>query len=204
MSKSLPTDYFDRLYQDNKDPWNFEGSTYERAKYAATLASLPNERYQSAFEIGCSIGVLTQQLATRCQQLLAVDGSEIPLQHARRRLAEQEHVHLRQMCVPDDFPDDHYDLIVVSEVGYYWSREDLAKAQRRMLEALLPEGHLLLVHWILPTNYPLTGDEVHDAFDDVAQTTRLLLHCDHQRTDRYRLDVWKRTDEPAGCSDEDR
>ena len=192
MSKSLPTDYFDRLYQANEDPWNFEGSDYERDKYAATLAALPNEHYKNAFEIGCSIGVLTQQLAPRCGRLLAVDGSDLPLRRARERLAEEKHVRLEKMRVPDTFPDDRYELILVSEVGYYWSPEDLAKAQQRMLDTLLPGGHLLLVHWILPTNYPLTGDEVHDAFHDVAQTTRALLPRYHQRTDQYRLDVWER------------
>ena len=189
MKGSLPTDYFDQLYQENEDPWNFERSDYERAKYAATLAALPNKHYQHAFEIGCSIGVLTQQLAPRCTRLLAVDGSEAPLRRARERLQHEAHVHLEKRKVPDTFPDDQYDLILVSEVGYYWSWEDLAKARQRIVDALLPSGHLLLVHWILPTDYPLTGDEVHDAF---AQTSQTLLHRQHQRTDHYRLDVWER------------
>lgn len=192
MSESLPTDYFDRLYQENADPWHFETSDYERAKYAATLAALPKERYQNAFEIGCSIGVLTQQLAARCEHLLAVDGSELPLRRARERLADQPHVRMAQMRIPDVFPTDRYDLILVSEVGYYWSPKDLAKARKQLLDTLLPGGHLLLVHWVLPTNYPLTGDEVHEAFQDAASTSE-VLHRLHQRTDRYRLDLWERT-----------
>ena len=192
MKDSLPTDYFDQLYQENEDPWNFETSDYEQHKYAATLAALPKEHYQNAFEIGCSIGVLTQQLAARCKHLLAVDGSDIPLQRARERLAGEKHVRIERMRIPDTFPVDQFDLILVSEVGYYWSWEDLAKAQQRMVDTLLPGGHLLLVHWILPTNYPLTGDNVHEAFHDLAQTYSSLSHCYHQRTDRYRLDVWQR------------
>ena len=193
MSESLSTQYFDKLYEEDQDPWNFETSEYERTKYAATLAALPNERYQNALEIGCSIGVLTEQLAVRCERLLAIDGSELPLRQARKRLADKPHVHLSQMRVPDAFPDDQYDLILVSEVGYYWSHQDLAKAQQKILETLRPGGHLLLVHWIQPTNYPLTGDEVHDAFRDLAQADHLLVHRDHQRTAQYRLDRWERT-----------
>ncbi len=189
MSKSLSTEYFDDLYQQNEDPWDFETSAYERDKYAATLAALPRERYQNAFEIGCSIGVLTQQLATRCERLLAVDGSEVPLKQARQRLSGQSHVQLAQMRVPDTFPDDSFDLILVSEVGYYWSWDDLAKSQQHILRTLQPGGHLLLVHWIQPTNYPLTGDEVHDAFGTLDTQ---LEHQEHQRTDRYRLDRWER------------
>ena len=192
MKNSLPTDYFDQLYRENEDPWDFESSDYEQAKYAATLAALPKQYYQNAFEIGCSIGVLTHQLAARCQQLLAVDGSEVPLRRARARLAKQKHVQIEKMRVPDTFPDDRYDLILVSEVGYYWSPNDLKKAQQCMMDTLLPGGYLLLVHWILPTNYPLTGDEVHDAFHELAQTDRVLSHFGHQRTNEYRLDVWER------------
>ncbi|MGB3780763.1 MAG: class I SAM-dependent methyltransferase [Tunicatimonas sp.] len=189
MSESLSTEYFDELYQKNEDPWHFETSAYEREKYGATLAALPNARYQNAFEIGCSIGVLTQQLAGRCEHLLAVDGSEIPLQQARQRLEDQPSVQLEQMRVPDTFPDDTFDLILVSEVGYYWSWSDLEKAQQLILRTLRPGGHLLLVHWVQPTNYPLTGDEVHDAFSALAPP---LTHQQHQRTDRYRLDRWER------------
>ncbi len=189
MSDSLSTAYFDELYRQNEDPWDFASSAYERDKYIATLAALPNERYQNAFEIGCSIGVLTQQLAPRCEHLLAVDGSDLPLQHARQRLQNQAHVQLKQMRVPDSFPEGSFDLILVSEVGYYWSRSDLKKAQQHMLRALRPGGHLLLVHWVQPTNYPLTGDEVHDAFRKLDSS---LSHQQHQRTEQYRLDRWER------------
>ena len=50
--------YFDEMYRDVEDPWNFETSHYEQRKYAITVASLPRSRYRSAYEPGCSIGVL--------------------------------------------------------------------------------------------------------------------------------------------------
>ncbi len=190
MRKSLPTDYFDQLYQKNGDPWDFEHSGYEKEKYAATLAALPNAVYQNAFEIGCSIGVLTQQLVLRCKKLLAVDGSEIPLKSAMKRLQQEPHVHFAKMCIPEDFPQDQFDLILVSEVGYYWSMEDLEKAKRLMINSLLPGGHLLLVHWILPTNYPLTGDQVHDEIGKPNHNTESLQHLYAHRTEQYRLDLW--------------
>jgi hypothetical protein len=64
--KPSPTnlaDSFEALYHGNPDPWNFVGSAYERARYAATLAALPKSSYTSAFEPGCSIGELTARLA---------------------------------------------------------------------------------------------------------------------------------------------
>ncbi|MEQ9442283.1 MAG: class I SAM-dependent methyltransferase [Cyclobacteriaceae bacterium] len=190
--ESLPSQYFDQLYQRHEDPWNFEGSDYEREKYTATLKALPRPMYDHAFEIGCSIGVLTQQLATHCKRLLSVDASEIPLQKARERLRDQPHVQLQCMSVPQEFPDHLFDLILVSEVGYYWSPSDLLQAQQRILEALTPGGHLLLVHWTpYVEDYPLTGDEVHDSFQEFARLSGRLQPLHHQQTEQYRLDLWE-------------
>lgn len=190
---SLDPAYFDRVYQANADPWSFDSSPYERDKYAATMAALPNERYESAFEIGCSIGVLTQLLAGRCDQLLSVDASELPLQKARTRLADAPNVTLRQMNVPTEFPDASFDLIMLSEVGYYWAMPDLTRARQRIIDRLQPGGHLLLVHWTPEVHdYPLTGDQVHEFFLERTQTDGPLQHLLHQRQETYRLDLFER------------
>ena len=67
--------------------------------------------------------------------------------------------------VPGAFPDAVFDLVVVSEVGYYWSASDLRLARDLIVEHLAPGGHLLLVHWTVEVaEYPISGDEVHEAF----------------------------------------
>ncbi len=73
MTASLPANYFEALYARERDPWRFETSGYERAKYDATLNALPKTCYRSGLEIGCSIGVLTERLAKRCERLIATD-----------------------------------------------------------------------------------------------------------------------------------
>ena len=188
---SLPTTYFDDVYRASEDPWAFATSPYERVKYETTMAALPNERYANAFEIGCSIGILSEMLARRCNRLLSVDASELPLQTARQRLAPYTHVTTDQMRIPAQFPNDRFDLIVLSEVGYYLSTEDLHRARQRMLDQLEPSGHLLLVHWtpVVP-DYPLTGDQVHEQFTAVAGENQPLTHLLNQRTDKYRLDLF--------------
>lgn len=186
---TLTPDYFDKVYAANADPWGFETSDYERGKYADTLKSLPRSEYRNAFEIGCSLGVLTAQLAGCCGKVLAVDGSEMPLTRARELCRGLGNVEIQQMQVPDQFPDGLFDLILVSEVGYYWSPGDFQKAQTAILEHLEPAGQLMLVHWTPPVHdYPLTGDEVHEAF------LRLpgLKHLSGHRAETYRLDVLER------------
>lgn len=191
QKNSLPSSYFDALYSANPDPWQFETSDYEAQKYAATLAALPQDYYHCAFEIGCSIGVLTQKLATRCDSLLAVDASKLALEQASQRCQAYHHVRFQQMCVPQQYPDQKFDLTLVSEVGYYWCWDDLKKAQQLILEHLEPGGHLLLVHWTLyARDYPLSGDEVHDSFLSLVPNS--LRHLASQRQEQYRLDLFEK------------
>ncbi|GAB3286405.1 class I SAM-dependent DNA methyltransferase [Hymenobacter tenuis] len=190
---TLPPSYFDAVYQANPDPWGFETSPYEKEKYATTLAALPRAHYASAFEIGCSLGVLTEQLALRCGHLLAVDVAETALARARERCAHLPQVECRLMHVPDEFPADTFDLILLSEVGYYWSPDDLERAADRLVAALRPGGHLLLVHWTPPVHdYPLTGDSVHDFFLKTTEAAGTFRQLDSQRYVQYRLDLLER------------
>lgn len=194
-SDSLTPAYFDHVYAAKADPWNFETSAYERKKYAATMAALPQARFESGFEIGCSIGVLTGLLASRCSRLLAVDVSEAALSAARIRLSQQPHVSLQAMHLPQEFPAGDFDLVVLSEVGYYWSVLDLELARKRIVGTLRPGGALVLVHWTPAVHdYPLTGDEVHERFTALCNgDAPLLRHVAGQSATTYRLDVLERT-----------
>ena len=191
---TLPPEYFDGVYRANSDPWSFETSPYEQAKYAATIAALPREKYKSAFEVGCSLGVLTEQLASRCHYLLAVDVAEAPLERARQRCARLPRVEFRRMALPAEFPmGQTFDLIVLSEVGYYWAAPDLARAANQLIAALRPSGQLLLVHWTPPVHdYPLTGDEVHEYFLEKAVSAGPLQQLHGHRAAQYRLDLLAR------------
>lgn len=189
---SLAADFFDTLYQADPDPWRFESSEYEAAKYAATIAALPKPCYRSAFEIGGSIGVLTERLAQRCAALLSVDISAIAQARAIERCQHLPQVRFGLMNVPHDYPSDSFDLVLLSEVGYYWCQADLHSAQHRIYDSLEPGGHLLLVHWLHDApRYPLRGDDVHNAFEEFAAVAK-LNPLSSQRTADYRLDLYER------------
>lgn len=189
--QSLPPSFFDRIYQENPDPWNFETSEYEAKKYDSTLAALIRPHYGRAFEIGGSIGVLTAKLAQRCGSLLSVDVSEIAQQKAIARCQHFPHVRFQIMQVPLVYPDETFDLTILSEVGYYLSWDDLKKTQQLIVEHLESQGHLLLVHWTPKApSYPLTGDEVHNSFMELTRTD--LRHLNGLREEQYRLDLFER------------
>jgi predicted TPR repeat methyltransferase len=191
-AETLPASFFDEIYGVTPDPWSFATSEYEAAKYAQTLAALPRGRYDSALEIGCSIGVLTEQLAGRCDRLLSLDIAERALQQARERCARLPQVQCELRQIPEDFPAADFDLILVSEVGYYWSAPDLVRSRDLILEHLMPRGHLLLVHWTVEVpEYPLNGDDVHAAF--FARVGDGLRHLSGRREDTYRMDLFERS-----------
>ena len=185
--QSLPASYFDALYAADPDPWKFRTSPYEAAKYEATLAALPREHYDSALEIGCSIGVLTRMLAPRCGALLALDGSARALADARRHCAGLAQVSFARREIPRQWPRGRHDLILFSEVLYYLDEEDLARTATLALRALRPGGELLLVHWTGTTDYPLSGDAAVEGF--MAAAGPALAPVAQSRTDRYRLDL---------------
>jgi hypothetical protein len=155
---------FDAVHTRNADPWQYATSWYEQRKRALTLAALPDRRYAAGLEIGCSIGTLSVELARRCDTFLAVDASSAALAHAAGRLEHLPAARTRHLTVPQDWPEGAFDLIVVSEVGYYLSPEELAALYERIEATLLPGGTLALCHWRHPIEgWELDGDTVHAA-----------------------------------------
>ncbi|BCM90290.1 hypothetical protein IAD21_02141 [Abditibacteriota bacterium] len=191
MKPTLPPGYFDALYAEKSDPWNFETKPYEHEKYAATLGHLPRERYGSALELGCSIGVLSRMLAERCDKLLSLDVAESALETARARCHDLTNVRFERRTLPDEFPAGQFDLILMSEVGYYFAWPDLRRLGEKCVAGLRAGGDLVAVHYLPAVpDYPLTGDEVHAALFEVG-----LEHLGGFRSERYRFDAWRRQGE---------
>lgn len=180
-------EHFDRLYASDPDPWKFATSEYERDKYTATLAALPRPRYLRAFEVGCSIGVLTRQLAARCDAVLAVDVAAAALQQAATRCHDLPGVQFARTVVPQAWPTDRFDLILFSEVLYYLPSAERLAAARLSLQSLLPGGTVILVNWHGPTDGHCTGDEAAEQV--IAACAPVLQPVMQQRAEKYRIDV---------------
>lgn len=190
--ESLPGQYFDDVYKNSSDPWQFETSPYEREKYKTTIDALPG-CYRNAFEIGCSIGVLTKMLLQKAGKILAVDPSGLALEKAASRLKNNPNVVFQQMLVPKDFPFEKFDLIVLSEVGYYLNMDDLALLAKKATDRLTHQGHLIAVHWTpFVRDYPLTGDQVHDYLLSLCGPGKPFKHMANQRKEKYRLDLFEK------------
>jgi LmbE family N-acetylglucosaminyl deacetylase/SAM-dependent methyltransferase len=173
----LGRDYFDAMYARDGDPWGFTSRWYEERKRAATLAALPAQRYGRVLELGCSIGVLTEQLAARSDDLLALDVSAAAVASARERLADQPQVSIEQADASGGLPEGPFDLVVLSEVGYYFDNSALLELLDRVSASLAPDGTVLACHWRHPVaDYAQTGDAVQASVASRLGLTRLVRH----------------------------
>ena len=177
---------FDRLYAESADPWNFIGSDYEKAKYAATLAVLGTRHFANVLEVGCSIGVLTEQLASRADHVLAVDVAQAALERAAVHCLARPQVEFRLASVPRDFPAGSFDLMLFSEVLYFLDGADIAQTARLAQERLIAGGLVVLVNWTGETNTPTNGNDAAALFQCAApKLQRVERHVD----ETYRLDL---------------
>ncbi|TDW61544.1 nodulation protein S (NodS) [Novosphingobium sp. PhB55] len=190
-SRSLEADYFEQMFEGTDDPWDLETSPYEQAKFAETVRALGGRSYEQGLEIGCAKGVLTQLLAPHCKKLLAVDVSVKALKAAKLRLEPQPNVEFERMAFPGEAPENAFELVVLSEVVYYWDDGDLALAATWIASHLEPGGDLLLVHWTGETDYPQTGDEAAEKLlSTLAGEGNVIGEADREK---YRLDLWRKS-----------
>jgi SAM-dependent methyltransferase len=183
---NINKDYFDAMYANSNDPWDFAGSTYEKEKYRHTIDALGGKYFANALEIGCSIGILTEQLAPSCSFLLGVDISEKPIVIARERLKEHKGIQFGVFDIPRAYPEGKYDLIMMSEVAYYLSKEDLELTRELIFDSLNSGGILCLVNWRPQIEgCAFNGDEISriftgdEAYENIYQDIK----------DNYRIDV---------------
>lgn len=186
---SFPAAYFDDLYRQDDDPWDYRASWYERRKRLLTIAALPRERYRSCFEPACSNGELSALLAQRCDSLNACDISDHAVRLAHERLAGVRNVTVEQRAMPDQWPDASFDLIVIGELGYYLSREATAELAQRACASLTADGTLVACHWRHPFEGKLlSAEDVHASFEALPALHRLVQHAEHDLL----LDVWSK------------
>lgn len=180
---------FDQLFRNNDDPWRFKTRWYEARKRAQTLACLPAQRYAHGFEPGCANGELSAGLAERCDRLLVCDGSLRAVELARARLAPWSHAQVVQAQLPAGWPVGIFDLIVISELGYFLDPPGVDALADRASASLSAGGTVLACHWRRPIDGgELDGDAVHSR---LAQRLGMAVLTELREAD-FILHVWSK------------
>lgn len=178
---------FDRMFETSEDPWGFRTRWYEARKRLITLASLPASHYRSAYEPGCANGELAAALAPRCGRLRVSDGTQAAVHLSRSRLAEFPQATVFQEWLPDEWPRETFDLIVLSELGFYLNDGAVAAIAACAKQSLGVAGTVLACHWRHPVDgFELHGDAVHTILDRQLGLPRLVHHEERD----FVLDIW--------------
>ncbi len=185
----MSREHFGNMYLAKDDPWDLATKWHDQRKYAITVASLPQQRYRSCYEPGCSIGLLTRLLAPRCDEILAVDSVESAVSQTRENVREFPHVTAELANLPAELPDASYDLIVVGDLLYYLSADDLDATIDGLVERLEPDGDLVSVHFRDRAAGNYDGFNVHAALAARPGLDRIVHHEDEW----FLLDVLRRS-----------
>jgi SAM-dependent methyltransferase len=189
-TRTTTQQFFEAMYRKTRDPWSFCSNGYEQERYSATLRALNHRRYRHAFEPGCSIGILTARLAAICDRVDSSDISPTAVERAREFCEHLTNVNVQCSSVLDDLPPGMFDLIVLSEIGYYFDQQELFRMGSRVVDKLEPSGILLAVHWLgQSADHLLEGDVVHE----ILATLKGLSLDFSQRHVGFRVDRWIRT-----------
>jgi SAM-dependent methyltransferase len=178
------------MYAESKDPWQLADRWYDRRKYAITMAMLPAARYRHAFEPGCSVGVLTEYLTARCDQVTATDVAAAALEAADARLRNsglRHTVTLAKSSIDSPWPQNGFDLVVLSEVGYYLTASALRAVLDQECPRLAPGATVIAAHWRhRVAEYPLSGDEANE----IVAATEGLFRLASYRDEDMAIDVF--------------
>lgn len=190
--EALRQAHFDALYAADEDPWRVRASWYERRKRAILLAALGKPRYRSVFEPGCGNGEMSAFLAPRCERLLACDGAPAAVAAARRRLADVGGCALRveRRSLPAEWPvEERFDLILVSELAYYFAPAAWEAMLARACANLDDDGELVMCHYLHDFDDRAAATAaVHAAADAMPELRRFVRHQDQD----FLLEGWRR------------
>lgn len=138
--------YFNWRYA-SPDPYKVSASGYELEKMGRVMATLGFEkRFGSILEIGCGEGNMTARLATISGRTLATDISDMAVRRTREMTSSFPNVDTRRLDLLSDEPPGQFDLVVASEVLYYFEKGQLPAVLERITSCVKSGGSVALIH----------------------------------------------------------
>lgn len=170
------------LYADSVDPWGFENSSYEQAKFKATRRSLSRKSYRSAFELGCGNGQLALHLFDICQEYTGMDAVGKAVDAARNTVPSANFL---TGFYPCPLPEDDFDLLIFSEILYFLDQQSIGRLSLEVASNW-PEAEIICVSYLGPSGNQLEGNDSVAMFMTDLAATHDFEPTD--QTERYRID----------------
>jgi len=172
------------------DPWGYERHWYEKRRRALIAAMLPDAALGQVLEIGCSTGLITQLLAARAEQVLAVDISAKAIELARQNLRGVANVQLLHGDITQSWPPQRFDHILLCDVAYYLAEAQLRELAVNIRQQAPGDCVVLLAHWRHGFEQVITPTETAHALFAQASGLQRLAHYDDED---LLIDVWSRS-----------
>ena len=164
--RQAPVDgVLDDLHAHDQDPWGVDRRWYELRKRRLLAAMLPRERFAAPWRSGARPGRSPTSWppgATSSSRSTAAPTPWRPrdVGWPGSATCRSSSGRSRQW-----WPAGAFDLVVVSEVGYFLSPRDLDRLVDRIATTLADDGVVVLCHWRHPVaGWPLDGADVHARF----------------------------------------
>lgn len=142
-------EHYDRVWSAT-DPWGFQHSEFEQARYARQFALLEGRRYQRVLEIGCGAGRFTRLLAHISDSVVAIDVAQKAIDRAGTEGAGVIDFRAADIMKFDLTAEGPWDLVVMSEtiycLGWLYPFFDISWLARELFSTTHGGGRLLLAN----------------------------------------------------------
>jgi chemotaxis methyl-accepting protein methylase len=106
--------------------------------------------------------VLTERLADCCDKVTAFDFSVSAAFQGKQRYAHLAHVAVRCASITDAAAMD-FDLLILSEVGYYFSQEHWKEISWALIDRMSPGAVVVAAHWLGHSeDHCISGDQANE------------------------------------------
>ena len=147
----------------------------------------------------CGIGELTRALAPRCRHIVASDFSARAVGLATERCGDLANVRIERRTLPQEWPrpEERFDLVVLSEFGYFLDESDMSSVARCCDETLTADGTLVACDWLAPFDgRRLSTRRVHEVLASIGLPP-VACYVD----DDFLMSIWCR--EPSSVAARD-
>ena len=178
-----------------RDAWGYEQRKFEGRRFdlIMKLASLAPAR--RALEVGCAEGHLAQCLSPLLDELVACDIVEEAVRRAEVNCRGFENIRFLRGDIRRQWPAGLFDLLVYSDVLYYFTRREVRQVIRESARHLGPNGHLLFANeWRTDYRWHTHPDYVMRQLDR-SRAWELVCREKHVDVDESRsltLGLWRR------------
>lgn len=135
---------------DFKSPYSQE---WHRRVMAVVAARMGNQQWGDALEIGCSEGVFTSYLASRCRSVTAYDISPVALKRATQFCASYPNVRIGLLDLANEEIQGQYELVFAMDVlSCMRGRKRFVNAANKLANAIRDGGFLIYTDNSMPMN----------------------------------------------------